>query len=269
VRISGSLGAVVIRVMNAQRCALAMTWLLLAVQACGCASESAARKPAPKPQVVAPVIAPAEAPVAEPAPPPAVPKSVRIRGLTGTLNKDDVHQTMEARQNELEACIQESRRRLRLVSGKIQFSFKVDAEGAVEDVHPTESNIGHYALESCILRVLSETVFPKPDGDASARFEWGLTVEPATARAPEAIEADVLEKVLDKHGSELREACETKKRERFTVTAYINRKGKVVSAGALAEPAEAAEKLECVLDGIKHLRMPKQKKDAKVTFVLR
>lgn len=242
--------------------------MLLAAQACGCASESAARRPPPKPQITAPVIAP----VAEPAPvpPPApVPASVRIRGLTGTLNKDDVHQTMEARQNELDACIHESRRRLRLVSGTIKFSFKVDAEGAVEDVHPTESNIGHYTLESCILRVLSETVFPRPDGSASARFDWGLTVEPATARAPQPIEPDVLEKVLDKHGSEVREACETKRRERFTVTAYINRRGKVVSAGALAEPAEAAEKLECVLDGIKGLRMPKQKKDAKVTFVLR
>jgi hypothetical protein len=239
--------------------------MFLAAQACGCASESAVRKPPQKSRVVAPVIAP----VAEPAPPPPVPASVRIRGLTGTLNKDDVHQTMEARQNELDACIHESRRRLRLVSGTIKFSFKVDAEGVVEDVHPTESTIGHYTLESCILRVLSETVFPKPDGSASARFDWGLTVEPATARAPDPIEPDVLDKVLDKHASEVREACETKKRERFTVTAYINRRGKVVSAGALAEPADAAEKLECVLDGIKSLRMPKLKRDAKVTFVLR
>jgi hypothetical protein len=253
-------------VTNAQRRALAIMCVMLAAQAFGCASEPAARMPAPKPQRVAPVLAPAAAP--EP-PPQPVPASVRIKGLTGTLNKDDVHQTMEARQNELDACIHESRRRLRLVSGTIQFSFRVDADGAVEDVHPTESNIGHYALESCILRVLSETVFPKPDGSASARFDWGLTVEPATARAPEPIEPDVLDKVLDKHGGEVREACETKKRERFTVTAYINRRGKVVSAGALAQPAEAAEKLECVLDGIKALRMPKQKKDAKVTFVLR
>jgi hypothetical protein len=263
---------VVIRVTNAQRSALATTWMtcmLMAAQAGGCASESAARKPRPKPQPQAQGVAPGIAPVAELAPPPSVPASVRIKGLTGTLNKDDVHQAMEARQNELDACIHESRRRLRLVSGTIQFSFKVDAEGAVEDVHPTESNIGHYALESCILRVLSETIFPKPDGSASARFDWGLTVEPATARAPEPIEPDLLDKVLDKHGSEVREACETKKRERFTVTAYINRRGKVVSAGALAQPAEAAEKLECVLDGIKALRMPKQKKDAKVTFVLR
>jgi len=246
----------------------------IAVIAGACASSPTASRPV-QPKIAAPVIAPVSDAVPEPgpvppvSPAPVVPASVRIRGLTGTLNKDDVHQTMDARQNELNACIHESRRRLRLVSGTIQFSFKVNAQGAVEDVHPTETNIGHYALESCILRVLSETVFPKPDGNASARFDWGLTVEPATARAPEPIEDDVLEKVLDKNASELRETCETKRRERFTVTAYINRRGKVVSCGALAEPADAIEKLECVLEGIKDWRMPKQKRDAKVTFVLR
>lgn len=237
----------------------------------GCASSAPVSKPA-KPEVTAaPLVAasePVPAPAPEPAPPPPT-SSVRIKGLTGTLNKDDVHQTMEARQPELDACILESRRRIRLVSGTIRFSFKVDAEGRVEDVHPTESNIGHYPLESCILRVLTETVFPKPDGSASARFDWGLTVDPATARAPEPIDPEVLEKVLDKHADEIREECETLRRERFTVTAYLNRKGRVITAGALAEPASAAEKLECVLEGLKKLRMPKQKREGKVTFSLR
>jgi hypothetical protein len=194
---------------------------------------------------------------------------VRIKGLTGTLNKDDVHQTMEARQPELDACIVESRRRIRLVSGTIKFSFKVDVEGRVEDVHPTETNIGHHPLESCILRVLTETMFPKPDGSASARFDWGLTVDPATARSPEPLPPEALDKVLDKHGDEIRQECETRRRERFTVTAYLSRKGRVITAGALPEPASAAEKVECVLEGLKKLRMPKPKREAKVTFLLR
>ena len=69
--------------------------------------------------------------------------------------------------------------------------------------------------------------------------------------------------------AEIREECETKGRERFTVTTYVNRRGRVVSAGAVAEPASALEKLECVLEGVKALRMPKQKREGKVTFVLK
>jgi len=254
-------------VTNARRAARVPMSFAVVLAVAACASDSAARKPA-KPKVAAPVVAPAAPPEPEPPPPPPT-SSVRIKGLTGTLNKDDVHQTMEARQPELDACILESRRRIRLVSGKIQFSFKVDAEGRVEDVHATESNIGHYPLESCILRVLTETVFPKPDGSASARFEWGLSVDPATARSPEPLDPEVLDKVLDKHADEIREECETLRRERFTVTAYLNRKGRVITAGALPEPASAGEKVECVLEGLKKLRMPKQKRETKVTFLLR
>lgn len=261
-------------VTQAPRCArtaLGLGAIAIAMSGAACASSRATRKPA-EPKVDARVIAPADQPASapEPAPPPsAVPAAVRIKGLTGTLNTDDVHQTMEARQPELDACILASRRRLRLVSGTIRFTFEVDAEGAVEDVHAIESTIGHFALESCILRVLSETVFPKPDGSASARFDWGLTVEPASARGPEVIGPEALDKVLGKHGAAVREGCETKRRERFRVTAYINRRGKVISAGAVAEPASAREKVECVLDGIKKLKMPKPKRDAKVAFLLK
>ena len=71
------------------------------------------------------------------------PPTVAIKGLTGTLNQDDVHQTMDAQQPAFDACIGESRRSLRWVSGAIRFAFKVGAEGQVEDVHPIESTIGH------------------------------------------------------------------------------------------------------------------------------
>lgn len=267
-RVSGSIFAVV---------ATVAFWAAAAVALVACGSGSAARKP-PEANVATRVIAsdtPEPEPVADavmtPVPPGKQPASrvVRVRGLTGTLNTDDVYQTMDARQPELDACIHESRRRLRLVSGAIHFSFKVDAQGAIEDVHPTESSIGHRELEACILRVLTETAFPEPDGDASARFDWALTVEPATARAPEPLEPEALDKVLDKNAGKLREECETKRRERFVVTAYINRRGKVISVGAVPLPASGAEKLECILDGIKAWKMPKGKRDAKVTFVLK
>jgi hypothetical protein len=214
----------------------------------------------------------ANAPV--PPPPPSEagrPKSrVTIKGLTGTLNKDDVHQTMEARQEALDQCIAESRRRLRWVSGTIRFAFKVDAQGAVADVHPTESDIGHHALETCIRDVLAQTLFPKPAGEATATFDWGLSVEPANVRrVPEPMDPEAMYKVLQKHAREIREKCEVKRRERFTVTAYITRKGKLISAGAVPKPAQAVEKVQCLLDELASLRMPRLKREAKVTFELR
>jgi hypothetical protein len=240
-------------------------WLLalvVLVTACACGASA----PQPMRLAKAPAMAPAE-PAQEAR---SEPTQVQAKGLTGTLNQEQVHQTMEARQPELDRCIHESRRRLRLVSGSIRFSFKVGADGAVEDVHPLESDIGHHALESCILEVLAQTTFPRPAGLASARFDWSLRVEPAYARGPEALEPRVLDKVLRKHAAEIYQRCEVRRRRaRFVVTAYISPGGRVLSAGAVPRRTQHADKVDCVLEELASLRVPKPKRASKVTFELR
>jgi hypothetical protein len=232
-----------------------------------CGSDAPARRPAPpRPKVIA-------APIAQPAPPPPAPppprSTVSIRGLTGTLNKDDVHQTMEAQQPVFDTCIGESRRSVRWVSGSIRFAFKVDAEGKVAEVHPTESTIGHRALEQCLSDAVAATVFPKPAGRATATFDWGMTVEPVPGRPPDPLDEKILERVLKKQRREVRRTCEFRRRERFLVTAYIARTGRVLSAGAVAMPPKASEKLDCVLGEVANWRMPKTDHRSKTSFLLR
>lgn len=229
----------------------------------GCASAAPAKPAAAtRPQ---PIATPA------PAPAPAEPKpSVKIKGLTGTLNLDDIHQTMEGRQSAFDDCILASRRRLRWVSGSIRFAFKVGAEGQVEEVHPTESTIGHHALEQCIAEAVRTTTFPKPAGLATASFEWGLTVEPVPGRPLDAIEPEQLDRVLQRNARDIFRTCEVRRfRTRFQITAYVARDGHVLSAGAVPRPARAVEKVDCVLEQFAALRLPKQSRQAKVTFELR
>ena len=194
---------------------------------------------------------------------------VKVKGLTGTLNLDDVHQTMDAQRHALDACIGESRRTLRWVSGAIRFAFLVDAEGHVKDVHPIESSIGHNRLERCIGETLAATTFPAPAGQASARFTWGMTVEPSGGRPPDALDAKLVQPLLKRKKRDLLRTCEVRRRERFQITAYIARGGRVLSAGAVPMPPKASERLDCVLEAIAHWPMPKVDRQAKVSFLLR
>jgi hypothetical protein len=191
-----------------------------------------------------------------------------VKGLTGTLNLDDVHQTMDGRQDAFDACIEMSRRSLRLVSGAIRFAFKVGADGAVQEVHTTESNIGHRALEECLSAAVASTQFPKPAGAAAATFDWGMQVEPA-GRPPDDLEPDVLKNVLKRHSREVHKNCQMRRRERFRVTAYIAPGGRVISSGAVPMPARAEEKVDCVLEQVASWRMPKLDRSGKVTFDVR
>jgi hypothetical protein len=204
------------------------------------------------------------------APPPPPPRpTVTVKGLTGTLNKDDVHQTMDAKQSEFDACIGQTRRGLRWISGAIRFAFRVDAEGLVQEVHPIESDIGHRNLEQCLTDTVAATIFPKPAGLATAQFTWGMTVEPVPGRPPDPLDAKIVERVLRKRRPEIWRECEIQRRQRFAVTAYIARNGRILSAGAVPMPPKASEKLDCVLEEVASWRVRKVEHLGKVSFLLR
>ena len=246
------------------------TWLWVGILwGCGAAgahSVAASRTlaAAPNPQPVAPTPEPV------PVPEPAVPTSTaQIRGLTGTLNKDDVHQTMESRQTELDACIAEVRRRESFVHGSIRFAFAVDAAGHVAELRPLESDIGHFALEHCLTTVVAQTAFPPPDGRATARFEWGLEVLGAY-EASEPLDPALITRVVAKRSTKTFSDCDLRRAKgRMDVTLYVGRKGRVLCVGAVPKKPIDDDKLTCVLDAIKHWPMPHPKRRAKVSFVLR
>ncbi|HKU42951.1 MAG TPA: hypothetical protein VJR89_32550 [Polyangiales bacterium] len=195
---------------------------------------------------------------------------IKVQGMTGTLNKGDVHQTMEARQNLFDACIMESRRTLRWVSGAIKFAFKVDGEGRIVELRPLASTIGHRDLERCLTGAVASTEFPKPAGRATAEFTWGMAVDPATDRTFEAAKPKLLAKLARKQAKDVFSTCEIKRRKaRFRVTAYLASGGRVLSAGAVPMPANADDKVDCVLEQFSKWHMPKVKKASKVSFDLR
>ncbi|HKP59146.1 MAG TPA: AgmX/PglI C-terminal domain-containing protein [Polyangiales bacterium] len=200
----------------------------------------------------------------------AATSKIKVHGLTGTLNKGDVHQTMEARQNLFDACIQESRRTLRWVSGGIKFAFKVDGEGRIMELRPLASTIGHRDLERCLTEAVLSTQFPKPSGRATAEFTWGMAVDPATQKSFDEAKAKIMARVARKEAKETFGSCEIKRRKaRFRITAYIAAGGHLLSAGAVPTPFTAEDKVDCVLDQFSKWHMPKVKKASKVSFDLR
>ena len=193
--------------------------------------------------------------------------NIHVNGLTGTLNKDDVHQTMEARQADFDACVMQSRRTLRWVSGAIRFAFKVDANGRVAEVRPTVSSVGHRELEQCLTAALVATQFPKPAGRATAEFTWGMSVEPANGPELEAVSPKRTAPLVRRQAKQLFRVCEIpRRRARFQLTAYVTSGGDVLSAGALSVNARDEDKLDCVLEQFAKWHMPKLKHLSKLTF---
>jgi hypothetical protein len=196
--------------------------------------------------------------------------NIKVHGLTGTLNQGDVHQTMDGRQGDIDACIESSRRSLRWVSGTIRFAFRVDGAGRIAEVHASASTLGHRELEHCLTSVVATTQFPAPAGRATAEFGWSFSIEPIGAKPPEPLSPKLLQSLLRKQTGELFKSCEIKRRRaRFRVTAYLAANGHVLSAGAVPLPAQADDKVDCVLEQFEKWHVPKPKHAGKISFELR
>jgi hypothetical protein len=195
---------------------------------------------------------------------------IEVRGLVGTLNKDDVHQTMEARQQAMNACTARARRAhgIEWVGGQMRFAFKVDAQGRVDKLRPVVSNVGHYELEQCITQVVLETQFPRPAGRAAAEFSWDMSIDPARSQPPAKLRASAVGASVRKHRRELQEQCTLPRRTRFQVTAYVSPTGQVLSAGAFTKNDAAHPAVPCLVEQLAKWHLPKQKRLGKVSFAL-
>ena len=71
------------------------------------------------------------------------------------------------------------------------------------------------------------------------------------------------------HAAKTYEACEVPRRTRFQVTAYVGRRGRVLSVSAVPDTIKADDRLECLLEQIKEWQLPRIQRRSKVTFTLR
>jgi hypothetical protein len=193
---------------------------------------------------------------------------MKVTGITGSLNRGDVHQTIEKYQDTLLQCVAERPRRLGWVGGRIDFHFKIGPAGQVVEIHPTSTSIGFHTLEVCLMNVVAHINFPLPSGGDKTEFDWGMDVDPLAGQTTDQIEPDALDKYLTKYAAQTYETCEVRKKTRFEVTAYISRQGKVLTAGAMTSDLKAFDKVSCVLDEIAGWRLLCPKRRSKVTFTL-
>jgi hypothetical protein len=197
---------------------------------------------------------------------------VAVRGIEGTLHNFDVKVTMEQHNKEFARCQEAPARRVPMLAGTIEFGIHVKHHsGEVTDVDLRASDVGDRELERCLIEVIRSIPFPKPNGgDANVTYTMLLGPE-GKGREPEQWSAGRVQHLVAKHGADVREECALPTGEAYTVTAYVNASGKVISAGVAGKAMSEAERFDCIAEKLSRWEMPKptKKRIAKVTFPLR
>ena len=200
-------------------------------------------------------------------PEPRAQDELAITGLRGTLSQTEIQNALEPRLLKFSRCVQRRSENVEWLSGKTEFSFHIALDGSVASVFPSSSTMGDRETERCMLDVARSVRFPAPHG-GEADFSWPIEVPlDSEVRPPVTWDAAQASDVLLNNAQTAIDACGGGS---FSITAYVDPEGRVVSAGAAASDVSDAEKLDCISDAVKAWTFPSPGSyAAKVSFGLR
>ena len=189
------------------------------------------------------------------APPPA--ESMQVEGLMGTLSPDEVRRGMDRRMERFSRCFTRRYRDLDLLSGDIEFAYRVGVDGNVRYVHLSQSTLGDRETERCLLRVAEGASFPAPRG-GEAEFSFPLSMDlPEDVRPPVEWSPSRIAPAVAERGSELLSSCRPSgSRAAYRVTMYIARPGRVLAAGVTSDDATLEETYDCVVEQVSSWEVP-------------
>jgi len=106
---------------------------------------------------------------------------LQIEGLRGRLDTYDIQEGMRPHTRKLQSCYTSKLKKRRYLGGDVELAFVVNRDGSVKSVHMSQSSLGVWAMEKCMLEVCREMTFPEPKGGAEAEFSVPLEF---AARSP-------------------------------------------------------------------------------------
>lgn len=172
----------------------------------------------------------------------------------------------------IQRCHTSNLKRVEYLAGDIKFYIRIGDDGRAKWVYLEESNLGDREAERCIVEALSGASWPKPEGgpQAELRSSFGFDA-PGDVRAPYEWSADKVAATVGKHMSDL-DKCTEGTNAKFKITAYVEpdgKNGKVQAVGVATSSEKGADKVDCVVDAVKKIKMPSPGSYAvKVTFDL-
>ncbi len=252
---------------------LSASFALLSV--CGCGSPPPPQ-PAPEPHKQEETRARSSRPVPQ------------VSQELGSIDARKVEQTFAGLvAGPLEECHKQGRDRIEFLTGEVKVFLRIDTQGKVKYGFLEETTLGDRATEKCILGVLGNAHWPRPEGgEAEVRsgFGWGSAGE----REPTTWPSDKITRALVE-AKDVRSQigrCRAGARGDLSVTAYVEVEeeeakpkpskkghkavgGKFKAIGISAKSKEVAEAIDCVVDALKALELPSPGSyAAKVTFSL-
>ena len=190
-----------------------------------------------------------------------------IAGVESSITEQEARMALQPRMQQLGGCFALRSGSLEQLGGRIRLIIRVDGSGHVVSAHANLSTVGDRDVERCVNRIVEETQFAGTRGGGEAQVEWAFSVDPpASVREAIVVDPDRVAPLVRRRAPRIVRACNAP--GGVSVTAYVSRSGRVLSAGAASRSAMDDEVLDCVAQQVTRWRMPSNRHVSKVTFDL-
>ncbi len=172
----------------------------------------------------------------------------------GALDQRDVDRVLKDHLRAMVACYDRAGEAQRYASGEVALKFMVAPAGAVTDVLVTQSALGNFAVERCLVAEGRRMVFPPPGGRRGTDFDYSLRFRSSGEQTVVDWDAGVFQRDIGTQSAQLA-TCNIPSHSMRAVV-YVYPGGSIGSVGLSSEvpldPAAAA----CVVEQMSRWKLP-------------
>lgn len=184
---------------------------------------------------------------------------LKMQSEFGVIDENAAKKVLAALAPAMQRCHTSNLGRIEYLAGDVQFTVRIGEDGRAKWTYLEESNIGDRETERCIVGLLSDARWPRPEGgpQAELRSSFGFDA-PGDVRAPDEWGVDKIAAALGQHTTQF-EKCTEGTSARFKITAYVEpdgKSGRVQAVGVATSSEKGAERVDCVADIVKKMKLP-------------
>ncbi len=186
---------------------------------------------------------------------PAGGSGLAMHSEVGALDARKVKEVFNNALPALNSCFSAGAKNLSYLEGEMEVLLRISGEGTVRYGIPLKSSFGDRDTERCMLEVLDEQSWPKPQGGdegvTKQRFDIRTHERAAVAWTPRK-----LGRKLAKLQAKLRKCQRKAATSWLSVTIHVDEDGRPLAAGAATGDEQGIAALDCAVAAAKSLRYP-------------
>jgi len=169
---------------------------------------------------------------------------MRMASELGSIDPATVKKYFARLDDKFAVCQTRGIEHLNVLAGTAKFFLRIGPQGSAKWAYLEDSDIGDGGTERCLIGVVMDAQWPKPDGgDAEVRYSMELALN--AQRPPNDWPSDKVMGAVARQNAAI-ERCKEGTSATFRATVYVGSGGHVLSAGLAASSKDGADKTECL-----------------------